>query len=288
MQYGEKIATLRKSAGMTQAELGKALNVTFQAVSKWERCESLPDFETMSRMAKIFGVPIGYFEEGGEIEEETAEEETEEEPAPAKMLGVCKACGKVVNEGEEYSVSPELVCKVCAARRAAAKKKEAEEQAERGRAMARAREEEARAARRRAHRIRNRGLIVSAIIMAPVLAFLLYSTVKWGSKEDIGYSVLGFFVIAVCGYTYIAQLFWGGLIVDITLFSGKIIGTPGVIFSLDLDGVIFLIVVKVLFMILRALVYFLTVALGIVIAMIVAPFAFVPQMISCSRGKIPD
>lgn len=34
MNYGQKIAELRKKADMTQAELGESLNVTSQAVSK--------------------------------------------------------------------------------------------------------------------------------------------------------------------------------------------------------------------------------------------------------------
>ncbi|MDE6399197.1 MAG: helix-turn-helix domain-containing protein, partial [Clostridiales bacterium] len=66
MEYGEKIAALRKEHGMTQAELGNELNVTYQAVSKWERGESYPNFDTLSRIAKLFAVPIGYFEEDGE------------------------------------------------------------------------------------------------------------------------------------------------------------------------------------------------------------------------------
>ena len=36
-KVGEMIAGLRKQRGITQAELGERLNVTFQAVSKWER-----------------------------------------------------------------------------------------------------------------------------------------------------------------------------------------------------------------------------------------------------------
>ncbi|MDE7264859.1 MAG: helix-turn-helix domain-containing protein, partial [Clostridia bacterium] len=72
MDYGKKIAYLRKTKGMTQEELGKVLNVTYQAVSKWERGESLPDFETMSQMAKYFQVPLGYFADENEELAETA------------------------------------------------------------------------------------------------------------------------------------------------------------------------------------------------------------------------
>ena len=62
---GEKIVELRKVKGCTQADLGAYLNISYQAVSKWERGESCPDFTTMSKLAQYFGVPINYFEEGG-------------------------------------------------------------------------------------------------------------------------------------------------------------------------------------------------------------------------------
>ncbi len=76
MNCGEKIADLRKKRGMTQDELGKAMNVSYQAVSKWERDESQPDFETMTKIANLFGVPLGYFADGGE-QTEIKEERTE-------------------------------------------------------------------------------------------------------------------------------------------------------------------------------------------------------------------
>ena len=66
MNCGEKISRLRKSNNMTQAELGDALSVTYQAVSKWERGESQPDFDTISKISKMFQVPISYFEDGSD------------------------------------------------------------------------------------------------------------------------------------------------------------------------------------------------------------------------------
>ena len=68
---------------MTQDDLGKAMNVSYQAVSKWERDESQPDFETMTKIAKLFNVPLGYFAEDSETEEksdkDTIKEEVKEE-----------------------------------------------------------------------------------------------------------------------------------------------------------------------------------------------------------------
>lgn len=59
VELGEKIASLRKAKGLTQAELGEKVAVTFQAVSKWERGESYPDFATISRLAGAGGHIIG-------------------------------------------------------------------------------------------------------------------------------------------------------------------------------------------------------------------------------------
>ena len=43
LKIGRYIQNLRKSAGMTQKELADKLNISFQAVSKWENGDSLPD-----------------------------------------------------------------------------------------------------------------------------------------------------------------------------------------------------------------------------------------------------
>ena len=36
-KVGNQIANLRKAKGLTQSELGERLNISYQAVSKWER-----------------------------------------------------------------------------------------------------------------------------------------------------------------------------------------------------------------------------------------------------------
>ena len=43
LKVGQYIQHRRKSAGMTQRELAEKLNVSFQAVSKWENGDALPD-----------------------------------------------------------------------------------------------------------------------------------------------------------------------------------------------------------------------------------------------------
>lgn len=54
------IIKLRTDAGMTQAELGAALNYSDKTISKWERGEAIPDAFVLTRMAELFGVPVDY------------------------------------------------------------------------------------------------------------------------------------------------------------------------------------------------------------------------------------
>ena len=56
--FGEKINALRKAQGMTQDALAEQLGVTAQAVSKWERDESMPDVALLPPLARTFGVTI--------------------------------------------------------------------------------------------------------------------------------------------------------------------------------------------------------------------------------------
>ncbi len=58
LQIAGNIAALRKSAGLTQAELAQKINYSDKAVSKWERGESAPDIMTMVQLAQVLGVSV--------------------------------------------------------------------------------------------------------------------------------------------------------------------------------------------------------------------------------------
>lgn len=75
MTFGEKIQKLRKEAGLSQEELSYQLNVSRQAVSKWERDNGYPETEKIVRMSKIFNVTLDYLlnEEGTPTSEPVAE-----------------------------------------------------------------------------------------------------------------------------------------------------------------------------------------------------------------------
>lgn len=60
MTFGEKIQKLRKEAGLSQEELSFQLDVSRQAISKWERDNGYPETEKIIRMSKIFNVSLDY------------------------------------------------------------------------------------------------------------------------------------------------------------------------------------------------------------------------------------
>lgn len=57
-QLGNRIAELRKEAGLTQEQLAGKLGVTYQAVSKWENGNSYPDISLLPRLSEIFQVSL--------------------------------------------------------------------------------------------------------------------------------------------------------------------------------------------------------------------------------------
>ncbi|MGN1344604.1 MAG: helix-turn-helix domain-containing protein [Traorella sp.] len=65
MNIGKTIADLRKQKNMTQSEVADVLGVTYQAVSKWERDESLPDIALLPAIADLFGISIDQLLRGG-------------------------------------------------------------------------------------------------------------------------------------------------------------------------------------------------------------------------------
>ncbi|MDD4490720.1 MAG: helix-turn-helix domain-containing protein, partial [Paludibacter sp.] len=55
---GRKISELRKGKNMTQMELADKMNISFQAVSNWERGYSMPDVSKLPELAEILGVSV--------------------------------------------------------------------------------------------------------------------------------------------------------------------------------------------------------------------------------------
>ena len=346
MDCGKKIAALRKSQNMTQEELGKVLSVTYQAVSKWERGESLPDFEMMSRIAKFFNVPLNYFtDEDDGAQTETAVAATAEAVPTANVVGMCTQCGKMLTEDEIARREPKIICKSCSER--------LKEQAEKERAANEAKER----ARKDRAIFEQRGngvdlsLIISVILSLALFIGLAVLGFKYAgdstlveSAEGIGlliffvplavfggiqafcdfvkeerssdYSdpewytrnvslvVAGIFAVAnlavflalyimtksglllglmfastICSFTFVSQFLWGGVIKEIFTAGGFTFQLPGFIITLDIDSILWMIIVKFLLGILAVIIFVVTTVVVAAVAIFVSLVMFIPSIL---------
>lgn len=60
LKIGEKIKSLRKQQDITQEKLATYLNISYQAVSKWENGTALPDLSLIPAISNFFGVSADY------------------------------------------------------------------------------------------------------------------------------------------------------------------------------------------------------------------------------------
>ena len=268
MDIGKQILNARKSKGMTQAELGDKMCVTFQAVSKWERGESVPDFETICKLADVLEMPITYF--GGRAEDKpktTVVAAAPERAEPRPVLAVCEKCNRPIYDASRMvrnSSEPNRVkCIDCV-------RKENDEKYDKAVASGK---------RRRVHAFIWPTLV---FIVGMLVSFLALS----GTGRSIGIvaSVLAFALLA-CLILYnnvVSEVVW-----DVLEWSA--VTFPGIIFSFDIDGFIFLILMKILFFVLSVAITLgcavLAFAIGGVVAVFVYPFALGKNFKSPEKGE---
>ena len=58
MSIGTNIRSIREEKGLTQENIADAINVSFQAVSSWERDEYKPDLDNLLKLADMFEVSL--------------------------------------------------------------------------------------------------------------------------------------------------------------------------------------------------------------------------------------
>ena len=73
MTLDKKLARLRKREGLSQAEVSEELDVSRQAVTKWETGTSRPSIENLQSLSRLYNVPLEYL----------LDESRDELPAPA-------------------------------------------------------------------------------------------------------------------------------------------------------------------------------------------------------------
>ena len=75
MILADKIIRLRKKNGWSQEELAEKMNVSRQAVSKWESAQTIPDLEKILQLSTLDGVTTDYLLKD-EIEDEELTKDT--------------------------------------------------------------------------------------------------------------------------------------------------------------------------------------------------------------------
>lgn len=107
MTFSEKLVGLRRKAGLSQEELASRLEVSRQAVSKWESGQTLPDLERAAALSRLLGVSLDYLLKEELEALEAPQPEPAAPPEPEKPL---------------HRVSPEEARQVLELSRAAAQK----------------------------------------------------------------------------------------------------------------------------------------------------------------------
>ncbi len=104
MNFNEKLLNLRKSKGLSQEELGNELNVSRQTISKWESCQSYPDFQRLVLLSDYFGLTLDELVKDLDVQEVREKNLNSEKLASIyddmnegkKFIKVCLAIGLTV------------------------------------------------------------------------------------------------------------------------------------------------------------------------------------------------
>ena len=93
MALPEKLYALRKKSGLSQEQLAEALNVSRQAISKWEGGSATPESDKLLALSNYFGVSLDYLLKDGAPD--TAPAEAQEEHRTMRLLSLILCFGGV-------------------------------------------------------------------------------------------------------------------------------------------------------------------------------------------------
>lgn len=93
---GAKIRQQRKLRGLTQAQLGDALRISFQQIQKYERRQNTLSFQRMVQLCEALNVPLEFWQE-----EDTAQAVS----TPRQELNLLRAFHAIPNEDHKTLLS---------------------------------------------------------------------------------------------------------------------------------------------------------------------------------------
>ncbi len=78
MKLTEKLIFLRKQKGLSQLDVAERLNVSRQAISRWEVGTAVPNTDNLKYLSKLYGVPVDYLlHDDAELPDESTETQIE-------------------------------------------------------------------------------------------------------------------------------------------------------------------------------------------------------------------
>ena len=92
----EKLYKLRKNSGLSQEQLAEQLNVSRQAISKWEQGTAFPESEKLITISNYFGVSVDYLLKDIEEDKMKATDEVIEENSKM-MVGIVICIAGIVS-----------------------------------------------------------------------------------------------------------------------------------------------------------------------------------------------
>lgn len=294
MTIGQKLSVYRKLSGFTQQQIGERLNISAQAVSKWENDQTEPDLATMRILAGIYKVSVdelidpentpNLFVEENE-EKSTSTEEAP--PASAAPIGFCKNCGICVTEENLGERAPVILCNRCLQAKEE-EERNAAEKAAREAAQTKKKMEQARAMRRSAYKRHNIiSVVLAALATAVFVAVMISSLTSAFTVGKLAFALIGTYVV----FAFVWCLRFECVVQDVVLdWISKSIEWPGLIFTFDFDGFLWMIGMKLLFWALGILFGLATGIVGCTIGLICAPFVF-PFLVkkvasACRSGEV--
>ena len=296
MTFGEKLKKLRIENNLTQKDLADQLHVTFQTVSKWENDTNEPDFSTLKELSKILNCSIEYlFSDSDEQEkkEEPVEEKKEEQPVNQTVIinqvleHACTRCKKPIPSNE---ITIDHVCVRSAGRGRSAEyrndyyHKSCLDIVNREREAAKLKEldENARKAKRRSF---GWGIFAGIVGLGVSLPLLLIYAKTIHPAVSVVISILIGYALFADLYCIISGSYIGEVFVSVSSWSIKF---PGIIFTWDLGGLKFLIVMKLLFAILGFLFGIFVLALAVSLSGALAAVSFPFILVHNIRNNYED
>lgn len=256
---GEKIKQLRLENNLTQKELADKVFVTAQAVSRWEKNEVEPSFATLTELAKIFDVEINEFFDGHEtpVKNDTPEQKEVIYVQPQPVLAVCEQCNQPIYEAKDIVRSHrKVLCSSCVAKNKAEKLSK----------------DTSFGKKQRKKSFILGGILSGIFAIVITLIFSLFDATITGLIIGICLAIPAFTLISCMT---LSNNFLLDMMVSISEWG--YVTFPGLIFDLDLDGIIWFICVKLVFAVLGYILATLTLILAIIVggflSIFVYPFA---------------